>query len=605
MTNYVLRVRDSGLNIVGEVDDYADFQGVVRFNAVGSWLMTLRDTSPAIPLLALGGGIVLVREGTVLLSGPIRHWERRGGMTKQLVLGGPDDMCWLQDRLALPVVTFPYSAWTQALSPTPQVYWRLSEPSGSTATDVMGNVNGTYAGVTTYNAAALVDDASAIKGALLAASTGTVRGNSQPAGMGTGNTAKAIRSVFQIAANPAGTIVLGMYGSSITGGKCLFIQMDSSGRISAGNATVGTANSAAVALNTPHVAWALYDGAGTIACYLDGVAVGTVAGTLSLNATGNSPVVNGDPADTSFRGEVVCQDCAWFASNMSGAQILSDWNIARSRYAYSQYDTRTGTGSTILRQYVDKNAGPGARSDRVNPLITLAADPAVGSSVTGNARFDPLMTPDGSGLLQTLARQAGDLGFNLVQSGTSLVFSVYQPSDKSATQKFSEALGNLADFSYAIDGPTANMVYVGGGGDGTARVIRETSDATSISTYRRIEQFLDRRDSSDTAVLDAAASDMVTTSKISTNLSITPVDTPSRTYATDYGLGDKVTVVIDAGTITDVVREVGLNLSTPDNDVITPSIGNPASGQVVDLADRLRDQVRDVQARLARLEGRK
>jgi hypothetical protein len=78
MTNYVLRVRDSGLNIVGEVDDYADFQGVVRFNAVGSWLMTLRDTSPAIPLLALGGGIVLVREGTVLLSGPIRHWERRG-----------------------------------------------------------------------------------------------------------------------------------------------------------------------------------------------------------------------------------------------------------------------------------------------------------------------------------------------------------------------------------------------------------------------------------------------------------------------------------------------------------------------------------------------
>jgi hypothetical protein len=105
MPTYGLYVRDASRQRVAEVDDYAQLEVVLRFNAVGGWRLTLATQSAAAQLLILGrGGFILMRDGVTLLSGPVRRLERQWGVDGDtLVASGPDDLTLLADRLAYPV----------------------------------------------------------------------------------------------------------------------------------------------------------------------------------------------------------------------------------------------------------------------------------------------------------------------------------------------------------------------------------------------------------------------------------------------------------------------------------------------------------------------
>lgn len=264
------------------------------------------------------------------------------------------------------------------------------------------------------------------------------------------------------------------------------------------------------------------------------------------------------------------------------------------------YDTRTGVASTVIQAYVNAHAGPGAIAARQVPGLSLAADPVIGTSVTGNARFDgPLLT-----LLQQLALSGGDIGFRIVQVGTGLVFSCYQPVTR-AGALFSLDLGNLHDFAWARKGPATNYVYVLGGGVGTARVIAEATDAASIAAYGRVESLLDARDTSDAATMAQRGHDEVLKQKETSNLAMTPIDTAALAWGRDYTLGDRVSVVIDGTTVTDVVRQIHIALSPAAGDVVTPAVGTPAAAdaQVSAILGGLVAQIRALHRRVARLEG--
>lgn len=239
-------------------------------------------------------------------------------------------------------------------------------------------------------------------------------------------------------------------------------------------------------------------------------------------------------------------------------------------YTSAAYDVRSGLAETVMRAYVDANAGPGAAVARQVTGLVLDTDLGRGSTVHQTARFDGL-----GDLLRSLALAGGDLGFHVVQDGTSLVFKVYEPSDKSATAIFSPELGNLRSFQYAPKVSDANYVIVGGGGEGTSRVFVEGGDSGEISRWnRRIEEFVDRRDTTDTAELGQSRDEELASKAEKTDLRIEPIDTAAITFGVDYTLGDLVTVVIDGTPIVDVVREVKLTID-PDGEVIEPSIGTP------------------------------
>jgi hypothetical protein len=153
-------------------------------------------------------------------------------------------------------------------------------------------------------------------------------------------------------------------------------------------------------------------------------------------------------------------------------------------FTITDYDVRIGKAETIMKQYVDYNCGLNAVPQR--RILTIEADTGLGNAVTGRGRFHILID-----LLSTLALTGGGLGFRVVQVDDALQFQVFQPSDKTRSAFFSPLLGNLASFEYENTSPESNFVMVGGGGEGTARIIKFKGDNTSISKYGRFESFVD------------------------------------------------------------------------------------------------------------------
>jgi hypothetical protein len=251
-------------------------------------------------------------------------------------------------------------------------------------------------------------------------------------------------------------------------------------------------------------------------------------------------------------------------------------------YSSTAYDVRTGVASTILRQYVDVNAGPSAIAARRVTGLTLGADPVVGTSITGRARWQNLFD-----LLVELATIAG-VGFRLADR----TFEVYDPVDRSATVKLSVALGSLRGVTYTERASRANYVVVGGGGEGTARTIVEDSVPTEITRWGRIETFVDRRDTTNTTELGEAADGALEDGAAVRGFKLDLAETEATTPFADYNLGDLVSVTVDGVEFTDVVRELNIVLGR-DGETITPTVGDPT-------ADPTKPRIFDAVARALR-----
>ncbi len=261
-------------------------------------------------------------------------------------------------------------------------------------------------------------------------------------------------------------------------------------------------------------------------------------------------------------------------------------------YTAASHDIRSGAAETVLRGYVDANLGPGATAARRLAGLTLPASQGRGASVRGEARFDSLLL-----LMQTLALLGG-LGFRLVQVGPGLELEVFQPADRTATAQFSLGLGNLRGYSYSAEEPTATYAYVGGQGEGTARTIVEGG---AVDPPFRAEVFRDQRNTAEVAGLEQSRAEALLDGQARTALSLSPVDLPSLRFGRDYGLGDRVSVLVERQPIRDVVREVKLAF-TAEGETLEPVVGTP--GAASPDAPRLLAQLARQAARLSHLERR-
>jgi hypothetical protein len=252
-------------------------------------------------------------------------------------------------------------------------------------------------------------------------------------------------------------------------------------------------------------------------------------------------------------------DTVWLARRLAHPQPATP----APPYNTSAYDTHTGPPAQVIADLINVNAGPGAVASRRVPGLSVPPPGIAGPNVTVAARWQNLLT-----LCQGVARGNG-LTFDVVD----LALRVRVPVDRGAV--FSAGLETLAAWTATETAPTANKVVVAGGGEGTARLIREVVDATSIATWGLVEAFGDRRDTTDPAQMDQAGADALAQGVTPTTVVFTPLDTPGQAFGVDWVLGDLVTVVAGGLTVHDLVREVHVTLDT-HGATIVPAVGTPA-----------------------------
>lgn len=304
------------------------------------------------------------------------------------------------------------------------------------------------------------------------------------------------------------------------------------------------------------------------------------AGGAGIILTGPSGTVMSGPTTSAVLKQTSDDPIGtWTVSGVDDSIILYDRlayptpGTANVTAQSSEYDSRTGLCSTVLYAYVNANIGPSAPAARRISSLTNAADLGIGSSVTYSARFESLQT-----VCYKLAWAAG-VGFTVIQVGSGLVFTVYEPTDRSASIRLDVANNRLESSDYGYSAPEITRAIVAGDGGGASRTLIEVTTGSSTSAEsvwnRRIERFVDNRSTSDTTELTVAGTaELADGGMTITGLSVSPNDVDSMLYLRDWNLGDKVSVVVGSDTIQQVVQEAAIGIAE-DGVRIIATVGFP------------------------------
>ena len=229
-------------------------------------------------------------------------------------------------------------------------------------------------------------------------------------------------------------------------------------------------------------------------------------------------------------------------------------------------DTFTGSGETVIKSWVNRNA-----ITRL-PIAGLVVNASLGrgSTKTDGVRWETL--------LEACARVANatGLGLSMVQSGDHLVFDVYEPTERPV--RLSENLGNLRSWEYVLEAPIATRLVVGMDGEGLARKYLRERLTTSETYWLVTEKFEDATEATNDTLASEKAYALLLGYAAQAGFSITPVDTQSMAYAEHYNLGDKVMVEVAQDTfLPDIVAQVVLSHSAGSAPRVTPTVGNADS----------------------------
>lgn len=263
----------------------------------------------------------------------------------------------------------------------------------------------------------------------------------------------------------------------------------------------------------------------------------------------------------------------------------------------SGYDIRTGAAETVIKQYIDANMGTSAPTVRQVPGLSIETDLTRGATVYATARFDTIQE-----LIYDLA-QIGGLGYKISQAGDGVEFGIYEPLDRSDTIRMDIQNRKLSSSTYSYGTAKVTRAIVGGRGEAQHRIFVERSNSDSLAAEttwsRRIEVFKDARNSEDLDELNTAGDELlVDLGKTIVEMSVTPSSDQTMVYGTDWGLGDRVTVVANDIESTAVVTEVGIQIAS-DGIRVGATVGTPVG---IEFEAKLLAKQQDHEGRISNLE---
>lgn len=270
----------------------------------------------------------------------------------------------------------------------------------------------------------------------------------------------------------------------------------------------------------------------------------------------------------------------WTISGVDDSVVLADRlaypdpSVSDPSLSATANDIRIGKASTIMCAYVDANLGVLAPTARRIPAMASSVDPVIGSTLTGSARFEVM-----GELLSNLASIDG-LGFDVKQNGEDLVFSVFQPADRSAEVRMDIANNTLSKSEYGYASPETTRAIVGGTGVGTDRSLVEVTSTESVNAEsdwgRRIERFLDQNnEENEDVLLQKGAEELAKNGKTFTSVEILPSSDLTMRYGIDWNLGDKVGVTIGNQDVSATVTTVAIRIDE-DGLRVGATVGEPS-----------------------------
>ena len=335
-------------------------------------------------------------------------------------------------------------------------------------------------------------------------------------------------------------------------------------------------------------------GAGVIVTGLDGVLWSGPAEAPDVEYSSSVPA--GLVTVTGVTDDVVLGDTlAWPspASTSLTAQAGVNWpaNTARS----DGYWVGTGPVESLMHALVAANIGPSAPAARRGGLaqkLVMGTNLGRGPTVTKRVRFQNL----GQALAE-LAAGSG-VGFRVVQDGPTLKFETFATADRSGFVRFTVQNDRLTSQNVAIAAPGVTRPLVAGQGKGAARTLVAPTTPESVAAEtawgRRIERFIDQRQTNDTAELTQAGMEALAETGF-TRVAVTSVtgDDQSMRWGRDFGLGDTVAVEVEGTETTSFITGLAL-VAGPDGVRTGADLGDTSNV----------DETRAVASRLSSLEGR-
>jgi hypothetical protein len=212
---------------------------------------------------------------------------------------------------------------------------------------------------------------------------------------------------------------------------------------------------------------------------------------------------------------------------------------------------KTGGADDLIKQFLRENGGPASTdTTRINASIAVSANLGLGLGITKQCAYANLLQT-----MQEIAQNSASLGSYLTWDwtwdGTTLTFNSYvgrRGNDHSSTSAqpvtISTDRGNLLNPKVVYDySQERTVIKAGGSGTGADRTIGTATNAARLasSPFGRREKFIYGYSTTDTATLNAEASQELFADRGKRIFTGTLADTPACTYGVHIGFGDVVT----------------------------------------------------------------
>jgi hypothetical protein len=332
----------------------------------------------------------------------------------------------------------------------------------------------------------------------------------------------------------------------------------------------------------------------------------------TLRTPGSGIIITG-PDDVLLSGPMVTSEFASTPTDPDGTvsfEGVSDTVCLADALAYPQpsnadaasqteaHDIRSGAVETVMHAYVNANIGPSAPAARRKTGLIMGANGARGPIINQSARFPVL------GNLLTEIALLANLGFRVVQRGSNLVFETYAVTDRTAFVRLDVRNGTLSGQKVGISPPGVTRAIVAGQGDLTDRQFLEADTAESIAAEadwgRRIELFVDQRNTADWAELQQAGDEALADSGFTAvNVQVVPMEDSQARFGKEWGLGDALVVIVDDQELKSTVT--GYVIKADRDGFMLGALLGDATG--FDASAALNKRVTNTETRLSNLEA--